>query len=121
MTEPLVTIDGLRVSYRGKQVSSMPHLELHPGSMVALVGESGSGKSTVLMAILGLLSPSAQIEGSITVGGVQMVGADDRQAREVRGSQVALVMQSPQGSLNPTMRLRTLARRALKRHGVHAG
>lgn len=119
MTEPLVTIDGLRVSYRGKQVSSMPHLELHPGSMVALVGESGSGKSTVLMAILGLLSPSAQIEGSITVGGVQMVGADDRQAREVRGSQVALVMQSPQGSLNPTMRLRTLARRALKRHGVN--
>lgn len=118
MNQPLVTVEGLRVSYRGRQVSSMPRLDLLPGQLVAIVGESGSGKSTLLLAMLGLLPQSARVEGSIRIGSVDMVTAGEHARRAVRGSEIALVMQSPQASLNPTMRLGGFARRALRHHGV---
>ncbi|MEQ6900947.1 ABC transporter ATP-binding protein [Nocardioides sp. YIM 152588] len=115
----LVEVRDLTVWYGGRQVSSMPRLEVRPGECVAVVGESGSGKSTLLRAMLGLLSGTPAVTtGSVTVDGRDVLFADERELRDIRGSRVALVMQSPQGSLNPTMRLGTLIRRVLKRHGV---
>jgi peptide/nickel transport system ATP-binding protein len=119
VTTPLIQVRDLTVSYGNRQVSSMPALDVHPGECVAVVGESGSGKSTLLQAMLGLLAGGpARTTGSVLVGGLDVLTASERRLRSVRGSQVALVMQSPQGSLNGTMRLGTLMRRVLKRHGI---
>lgn len=119
MTAPLLSIRELTVAYAGRTVSSMPELDLHPGRCVAIVGESGSGKSTVLHASMGLLAGTqAQVSGAVRVGDVDMVTSTERQMADVRGSRIAMVMQSPQGSLNPVLPLRTLARRAMRRHGI---
>ena len=119
MTAPLIDVRNLTVSYGDRQVSSMPDLKIWAGECIAVVGESGSGKSTLLQAMLGLLAGTpATTTGTITVDGIDVLRASERRLRSVRGSRVALVMQSPQSSLNPTMRLGTLIRRVLKRHGV---
>ena len=118
MTTPILSIQDLTVNYGGRTVSSMPHLELSPGECLSIVGESGSGKSTVLLATMGLLADSARISGSIRVGDIDMVSGSDRAVRSARGSRIALVMQSPQNSLNPVLSLGTVARRAMKRHKI---
>jgi ABC-type glutathione transport system ATPase component len=119
VSRPLVEVRDLTVSFGGTQVSAMPHLDLHPGQCVAVVGESGSGKSTFLLALLGLLSGTpARTTGRVHVAGTDVLAASERELRALRGSAIALVMQSPQGSLNPTMRLGDLMRRVLRRHGV---
>lgn len=114
----LVEVRDLEVSYAGRVVSAVPALTLTAGECVAIVGESGSGKTTALWAMLGLLDDAARVTGSARICGTDMVAAPERERRRVRGARAALVMQSPQGSLNPTMRLGRLMARALARHGV---
>ncbi len=52
-------------------------LDLYPGKTLGLVGESGSGKSVTSMAIMGLLPPTADITGSITYRGRELIGQSD--------------------------------------------
>ncbi len=111
-------VKDLRVSYGERVVSHIPSLELAAGKSIGIVGESGSGKSSALMAMLGLSSTTgARPTGSVLVSGVNML-ADTPRARSMLGWDIGLIMQSPRSSLNPTMKLRTLARAALGRHGV---
>ncbi|SEL88010.1 ABC transporter ATP-binding protein [Streptacidiphilus jiangxiensis] len=98
-------------------LASLPHLDVAAGTCVAIVGESGSGKSTTLHAMLGLTDGLA-VSGRIMVGDTDVVTAPEKALTTLRGSRVALVSQSPQSSLNPTMRLGTLMRRVLARHGI---
>ncbi|MBO3748239.1 ABC transporter ATP-binding protein [Streptosporangiaceae bacterium NEAU-GS5] len=107
----MIEIRDLEVRIGDRVIAAVPHLDVGPGQCVAIVGESGSGKTTTLLAILGLLDEAATVTGSIEAFGV-------RSPSTLRGSKIALVMQSPQGALTPTMRLGTLLRRALALHGV---
>lgn len=118
-TVPFVEVIDLVVHYGSRQVSSLPRLTLDPGECVAIVGESGSGKTTSLLAMLGLVgASSASVSGSVRIGSVDVLTSSEAEVRKIRGSVVALVMQSPQGALNPTMRLGTLIKRALALHGI---
>jgi peptide/nickel transport system ATP-binding protein len=98
-------------------LASLPHLAVRAGSCTAVVGESGSGKSTTLHAMLGL-TDGLSVTGCIKVGETDVVNACEKTLAGLRGSRVALISQSPQSSLNPTMRLGTLIRRVLTRHGI---
>ncbi|MGE0623815.1 MAG: ABC transporter ATP-binding protein [Pseudomonadales bacterium] len=73
------------------------------GETVALVGESGSGKSVTALSVLQLLPyPAAHHpSGSIRVMGEELMGADPRRLREIRGAVVSMVFQEPMTSLNP--------------------
>lgn len=42
-----------------------------------IVGESGSGKSVTSMSIIGLLDPSATIDGSVKIRGFEILGQSD--------------------------------------------
>ena len=113
----LLTVENLRVYAGDRLLASLDELEVDRGECAAIVGESGSGKTTALQAMLGL-TDGLRVTGRIVTGGVNVLEAGERQLCRIRGSAIALISQSPQASLNPTMRLGTLLRRALARHGV---
>ena len=48
-----------------------------------------------------LLGDSAEISGSITYEGAEMVGADEAELRRVRGNDISFIFQEPMTSLNP--------------------
>jgi len=66
-------------------------LEIEQGEFVAITGPSGSGKSTLANLIAGLDTPN---EGSISVGGMELASASDRQHSDYRSKTVGFVFQS---------------------------
>jgi peptide/nickel transport system ATP-binding protein len=114
---PLLSVENLRVRAGDRLLASLDSLCVERGECAAIVGESGSGKTTTLNAMLGL-ADGLRVTGKIVVGGVDIVGAGERALGRIRGSAVALISQSPQDSLNPMMRLGTLLKRVLARHGL---
>jgi peptide/nickel transport system ATP-binding protein len=72
------------------------------GKTLGIVGESGSGKSVSSMAVLGLHDArSARIDGSIKVGGQEVVGLSESKMRELRGNAVAMIFQDALAALHP--------------------
>ena len=76
---------------------------LDHGKVLGIVGESGSGKSVTAYSIMQILAPTGRIVGgSIKLDGQELVGADERILRSVRGNRVSIIFQDPMTSLNPT-------------------
>ncbi len=89
------------------------------GETLAIVGESGSGKSVTALSILQLLSyPPAVQSGSVRFAGTELLGADERVLRGVRGSRAAMIFQEPMTSLNP---LHTIERQIGEVLALHKG
>ncbi|WP_257112715.1 ABC transporter ATP-binding protein [Pseudomonas ficuserectae] len=102
MPENLIEIRDLSVAFSGQKVVSNLSLDVRRGECLALVGESGSGKSVTAHSILQLLPHNGTLTtGSITYRGQQLVGADQRTLRELRGNRIAMIFQEPMTSLNP--------------------
>ena len=78
-------------------------LTLEQGEALAIIGSSGSGKSMIAKSIMGLLPLSAQVSGSIDMGGTEIVGASDQAIADLRGRYVGMVFQNPSAALNPVM------------------
>lgn len=103
---PLLAVDDLTVDFetRSGTVHALEgvSLDVARGEVVALVGESGSGKSVSAYALMGILDPAARVRrGSIRLHGMELVGASERDLREVRGNRVAMIFQSARSALNP--------------------
>jgi len=91
--------------------------EIRQGEVLGLIGQSGSGKSTLAMAILGLLDrKKVKAEGSIQFDGRDLLSLRERELRSLRGSKIALVLQSPLSSLNPALKIRTQLKEAWRAH-----
>ena len=76
---------------------------LERGKVLGIVGESGSGKSVTSYSIMGILAGSGKIvSGSIKLDGTELVGADEKVMKDVRGNKISIIFQDPMTSLNPT-------------------
>ncbi|MDP5350221.1 MAG: ABC transporter ATP-binding protein [Paracoccaceae bacterium] len=118
----LLEVRDLNVSFRqdGKLTQAVRGVSftLERGETVALVGESGSGKSVTALSTVSLLGDSAQVSGSVTYDGQQMIGADEAMLRKVRGNDISFIFQEPMTSLNP---LHTLERQLSESLALHQG
>jgi ABC-type dipeptide/oligopeptide/nickel transport system ATPase component len=106
--QPLLTVD-LRVDFPNKpRALSHACFEVRRGEILGLVGESGSGKSTIALGILKLLGcKGGKASGHLLFRGRDLLAASEREMRQLRGREIALVLQSPLSSLNPVLRIRT--------------
>ena len=118
----LLNVENLRVAFRqdGKINEAVKGVSFHVnrGETVALVGESGSGKSVSALSTVSLLGDSAEVSGSVTYDGQQMIGADERMLRKVRGNDISFIFQEPMTSLNP---LHTIEKQLGESLALHQG
>jgi nickel transport system ATP-binding protein len=72
------------------------------GKILGLVGESGSGKTVTSMSILQLHDKkNMDIRGSITLQGRELNGLENKEMREIRGKDIAFIMQNPMNAFTP--------------------
>lgn len=93
----------LNIAINGKPIVDDVDLDIADGERVGLVGSSGSGKSMIARAMMGLLPATAQVTGSVELGGTQVIGASDAAVADLRGRYVGMVFQKPSAALNPVM------------------
>ncbi|MCB0095396.1 MAG: ABC transporter ATP-binding protein [Caldilineaceae bacterium] len=87
--------------------------DIYPGRTLGIVGESGCGKSVTARSILQIVDKGGRIEGGeILLRRANGTGQNDildlaklkpdsRQARAIRGSEIALIFQEPMTSFSP--------------------
>lgn len=103
---PVLEVRDLEVSFGPIRILRGVSFDLEAGQTLGVVGESGCGKSMTGFAVMGMLqSPGKVSAGSIKLEGRELVGLKEREYRQIRGEQIALVMQDPFTSLNPMMRI----------------
>ncbi|HTZ05029.1 MAG TPA: ABC transporter ATP-binding protein [Gaiellaceae bacterium] len=121
MSEPLLAVEGLEVRFwtnRGTvHAVNGISFEIEPGETLGIVGESGCGKSVTSLAILGLLPRAGRATaGSARLEGRELLALSDRELRDVRGREIAMIFQDPMTSLNPVLTIGRQIREALEAH-----
>ncbi|MFL6118433.1 dipeptide/oligopeptide/nickel ABC transporter permease/ATP-binding protein [Actinophytocola sp.] len=115
-----ITVRGLTVTFPGgtgpRPVVRDVSLCLRQGETLGLVGESGAGKTTLAMSLLGLVPPPGVVTGSVRVTGEEILGADERRLRSLRGARIAMVFQDPMMALNPVRTIGSLLVESIRRH-----
>jgi oligopeptide transport system ATP-binding protein len=109
--EKILDVQDLRVSFHtyAGEVKSVRGVSFHlnKGETLAVVGESGCGKTVTSKAIMRLLPEPMPAEikkdSKIVFEGKDILGMNEKELRELRGSDISMIFQDPMTSLNPTM------------------
>ncbi len=126
MSSPLLEVRDLHVWF------DLPHhrelhavqgvsFELEAGDRLGLVGESGCGKTTAILAVMGLLPPSASVAGSVQLDGADVLIGGEESARPHRWVDVAMVFQGAMNALNPVKTVASQIVEPMELHGTASG
>ena len=96
-------------------------LGLDPGERMGLVGESGCGKTTTILAMMGLLPPSAAVAGQVILDGADVMVGGERTIRPHRWRDIAMVFQGAMNALNPVKTVGAQIVEPMELHGVAEG
>jgi len=107
---PILEIDNLSISFftRTREIPAVMDFscKVMPGEAMGLVGESGCGKSTVALGVMRDLGRNGRITGgSIRFKGRDITTMGERDLRDLRGREIAMIYQEPMASLNPAMKV----------------
>ena len=117
----LLDVEQLNVDFRtssGKfRAVDRVDIQVDEGEVLAIVGESGSGKSVSMLAIMGLLPWTADINANkMEINGVDLSRANAKERRDIIGRDIAMIFQEPMSSLNPCFTIGFQLKEALKSH-----
>jgi oligopeptide/dipeptide ABC transporter, ATP-binding protein, C-terminal domain len=105
--EPLLTINSLTTRFHTQDgivhaVNGISY-SMDPGEILGVVGESGCGKSVHALSIMRLIQipPGEIAAGEVWFNGRSLLQLGDKEIRQVRGREIAMVFQDPMSSLNP--------------------
>ncbi len=120
-SQPLLRVRNLSVVFKQPHLTFLAlqkvSFDLQSGETLALVGESGCGKTMIALALLGLLSQTAeQVNGEIWFAGKQLDCRHKKSFEGVRGSQIATIFQEPAAALNPVFQVGKQISDVIKTH-----
>lgn len=119
---PIITVEGMHVSFSGTDVTHGVDLTLVPGRVTALVGESGSGKSVTAMALPHLDPPAASVRGTALLrdgsGTIDLL-TPGAPLQVIRGGKIGTIFQEPMTAFNPLLTIGRQVGEALDYHGPH--
>ncbi len=105
--------------HNGAHIVDDVSFDIQPGETFALLGESGCGKSMTALSLMRLLPDGIAISGGeITLAEKNVLALAERDMREVRGGQIAMIFQEPGLSLNPVMTVGEQIAEVLELHGA---
>ncbi len=121
----LLEVDALHVHYPTPKgvVEAVRGVSFTLGrEKLGIVGESGSGKSQTGRAILRLIPDHGVVRANkLNFDGIDLLSADEKTMRRIRGRRISMIMQDPKYSLNPVMRVGEQIAEAYRIHnGVSA-
>jgi oligopeptide transport system ATP-binding protein len=121
-TVPVLEVNDLHAEFRldsgtVRAVNGVS-FSVEPGQTLAVVGESGSGKTATALSILRLhpTPPCVYTGGQIIAGGRDLLTLPEREMRQVRGNEIAMIFQDPMTSLNPVKTVGAQIVESLRRH-----
>lgn len=109
MSENLIEVKKLVTQFSGKNgtVTAVDGVSfsIKRGKTLGIVGESGCGKSVTSMSILRLIpAQSGKIaSGEILFEGKDLTKLSDKEIRQIRGNEIAMIFQDSMTGLNPVM------------------
>lgn len=125
MPSPILTVSDLNVTFDTPDgpvhAVKGTSFEIAAGECVGIVGESGSGKSQSTLAAMRLLADNGTATGKILFDGVDMLTADAKTLRKIRGDQMSMIFQNPLTSLTPHMTVGAQMREVLALHRGEKG
>ena len=118
---PLLSIRDLTISFgKKKNLLEVIHaisFDVRENEIVGIVGESGSGKSVTSLAVMGLLpAKNTQVSGEILFESENILNADAKKMRSLRGKEIAMIFQEPMSALNPSIKCGAQVAEILKLH-----
>ena len=109
MSENLIEVKKLVTQFSGKNgtVTAVDGVSFNikKGETLGIVGESGCGKSVTSMSILRVIPPQSGniASGEILFGGKDLTKLSDKEIRQIRGNEIAMIFQDSMTGLNPVM------------------
>jgi peptide/nickel transport system ATP-binding protein len=122
---PVLQVEGLHVWFdvAGGELHAVKGVDfyLRRGERMGLVGESGCGKTTTILALMGLLPPSASVAGRVLLDGEDVLAKGEETVAPHRWRDVAMVFQGAMNAFNPVKTIGSQIVEPMELHGVASG
>ena len=126
MNQPLLEVEDLNVWFdlpNGKTLHAVRGVSFSvaAGMRLGMVGESGCGKTTTILALMGLLPPTASVSGRVAFEGVDVLERGEQTIAPHRWKDIAMVFQGAMNAFDPVKRIGEQIVEPMELHGNATG
>jgi peptide/nickel transport system ATP-binding protein len=124
--KPVVRVEDLHVWFDlpgGSELHAVQGVtfDLREGERMGLVGESGCGKTTTILAMMGLLPPTASVSGKVILNGEDILARGEDSISPHRWKDIAMVFQGAMNAFNPVRTVGDQIAEPMELHGLATG
>jgi peptide/nickel transport system ATP-binding protein len=126
MTSALLEVEDLNVWFdlpNGGTLHAVQGVSflVEAGARLGMVGESGCGKTTTILALMGLLPPTASVSGRVLFDGVDVLERGEQSIAPHRWKDIAMVFQGAMNAFDPVRRIGEQIAEPMELHGQAKG